>query len=199
MRLFSKTTLIIFIIIIFSCNTFAQLSINKGLKGGINYANLFLDPESIYDFSYHSGIVAGVFFELDILGPLSFQVELLYSQKGAKYDTNSEEVKIHLNYFEIPVLIKYNIPIGPTSSFNIQVGPYIGQKLSENWKPNSIHSEDFFKSSDFGITFGAGFRFDALLSHISIDTRYSLGLVDISKDNAEAKNKNLMVVVGIGI
>ena len=192
----------ILIIVFFSSisdNALAQLSINTGLKGGLNFANFSLDPKSIYDYSYYSGIVAGFYLEVDIWGPIGFQGELLFSQKGAKFNTNTEEVTVSLNYIEIPILLKYSIPLGPTLSFDIQGGPYFGQKLSEKWRGFSYKPEqDFFKNSDYGITLGVGVKFNALFNYIYIDTRYSKGLADISLDNGEVKNKNMVIIAGIG-
>ena len=196
-RLLHFTLTIVFLISLFG-NAPAQLSINKGLKGGLNFANLSLDPKSVHDYSYYSGIVAGFYLEADILGPMSFQGELLFSQKGAKFNTNTQEVSIRLNYIEIPVLLKFSIPIVPTLSFNIQGGLYLGKKLSENWNPISYKpGEDFFKNSDYGITFGVGVKFNALFNNICIDTRYSAGFANISQDEGEAKNKNFVITVGI--
>jgi len=199
MKKILKSVLIFTFILIAFNHGYAQIPFKKGVKGGLSYANFYLDPESKYEYSYYPGLVAGLYLELDMPGPVNFQGELLFSQKGAKFETPVQEVKVHLNYIEIPVLLLYKLPLIPTLSFNIQGGGYFGMKLDEHWEPGEYVTDgDLFKQTDYGIVVGAGFGFNALFTELQMDVRYAIGMANISEDEAVAKNRNLIATVGIG-
>ena len=46
---------------------------------------------------------------------------------------------------------------------------------------------------------GLGLKFNALVSFVTIDARYTLGLSNVSdSDTGEAKNRSLTLLVGLG-
>ncbi|MFC1554892.1 porin family protein [candidate division KSB1 bacterium] len=196
-----KKTLILLltaIIMSFTGNVQAQLTFDKGFKGGMTYSNLILEPESVFDYSYNPGMIAGFYLETGILKYFSVQGELLFSQKGAKYKM-AQEVNIRLNYVEVPILFKLNIPVIPAFLFNINGGPYFGLKISENWSgSNILPNTDLFKRSDYGFVIGGGIKVDAFLKYICLDVRYSQSLKHIYNDIGEVNNKQLAITLGIG-
>jgi len=193
-RLFTIALIVLFI----TSNGFAQ--INKGIVVGVTLPNLSVDPEPEgSELKNYQGLVGGVFIELDLLGPLDLQAEVLYSQKGAKQSIGGNELKARLNYIVIPVMVKYKMPLVPTLGLNIQGGAYLGQKLDESWDPEMDMDEDMFKNSDMGAVVGVGVQFKAFISDIRVEARYTMGFKNISKeDEGTAKNKNMTVLVGIG-
>jgi hypothetical protein len=87
----------------------------------------------------------------------------------------------------------------PTFSFNIHAGPYFGFKLSESTDPKMEGSEDFFKGSDQGGAVGVGVKFNALISHVTIDARYTFSFSDVAKTGeTEVKNQVYAIYVGLG-
>lgn len=183
-------------------NAQAQLSINKGLKAGLNSANVSVDPDQGFELGSRTGLAFGGYLEIDPLGPLGVQADVLFSQKGTKLSQGSEESTVKITYIEIPVVAKLSIPLAPTMTYNVHAGPALGFKLSEGFDPDQDNGdEDSFKSSDLGLVVGLGLTVNALISQVQIDARYTLGLSDINVEGSdfEAKNRSLTLLVGIGL
>lgn len=188
---------LMFMVMLFlSGNVFGQIGFNKGLKVGYHSANFSFDPDE--DSGSRSSFAFGGYLELDLLGPIDFQGEVLYAPKGAK-DKTETEVTVKADYLEIPILIKLQMPLAPTVSWNIHAGPYFGFKLSEGTDPEVEGSEDLFKSSDQGGAVGLGVKFNALISHVTIDARYTFSFSDVAKTGeTKIKNKVYAVYLGLG-
>jgi hypothetical protein len=81
---------------------------------------------------------------------------------------------VHADYVEIPVLVKYTVPVTETGlMFGAYAGPALAFKVSEDVSGLGLSADtDFFKSTDvggaFGVTVGAG--------PFAVDGRYTLGL-----------------------
>ncbi|NQT27077.1 PorT family protein [candidate division KSB1 bacterium] len=195
-----KRLLTITLITLFISGTgFAQ--INKGITGGVNLPNLSVDPSPDgVEFENYQGMVGGIFLELDLLGPIDFQAEVLYSQKGTIAKIGDHETKARLNYILIPVLIKFKMPVVPTLGLNLQGGAYLGKKIGETIEPDMGAEDDVFENSDMGAIIGVGVQFKAFVSDLRIEARYSMGFTNIGKEEGDTiKNKNMMVLIGIGL
>lgn len=180
-----------------SGSAFAQLGIGKGIKGGYNIANVSADPD--FDKSSRSSFAFGGFVELDLAGPLGFQGEVLYFPKGAKAKSGNGEVTIKGDYLEIPLLVKFQLPFIPTLGLNIHAGPSFGFKINEGTDPEVDTDGDIFKSSDFGGAIGAGVKFSALISYVTLDARYTVGFDNVSaQSDVEVKNNVFSILVGLG-
>src|SRR5688572_11443116 len=105
-------------LVIVTCTAAAQ-GISYGVKGGINFATLDLDPSLDSNSGYRIGIVAGGFVALPLGSRLTIQPEGLFSQKGEQADLDGVEVKLELDYIEVPVLVKYAITQGASRSFHV--------------------------------------------------------------------------------
>ena len=177
----------------------AQLSFNKGVKVGYQSSNLEIDSNDLSNLTSRAGFTAGGFLELDLLGPLDFQAELLYSQKGTGFELMQEDVDLRLNYLEVPVLAKFTLLKLPVVSFNIQGGMYWASKLGEDFEPSTFNyfPDDFFKNSDTGFTVGVGTKFNLALVKVLVDARYSKGTADISEENPEVQNQAFLLTAGV--
>lgn len=166
-----------------------------GLKVGMNMADLTGDAENT---DMKAGLVIGAFANFS-LGVINIQPELLYSMKGSKVDDVSQDY----NYFEIPILIKYNLPIPGKLTPSVYAGPVFSILLNAESDGNDI--KDQLKNNDYGIIIGAGVNMDLGSYVLTFDARYNMGLSDISDldDNLpnsedEWKNSTIMVMAGIG-
>jgi len=176
---------------------FVQAQTKFGLKAGANLSTF--TGKSYTDNSLKAGFHAGGFAEIKASEKLFVQLELLYSEQGAKIDFSQwipdaalrikYDEKWNLNYLNIPVMLKYYVYKG----FNIEAGPQIGilLKAEEKYESN-FTSPDFpegtirtsgkdditehFKSIDVAINAGVGYDFT---SHIFANARYSYGIIDI--------------------
>lgn len=148
-----------------------------GIKGGLNFARLIGDNTS--KDQTVTAFNLGAMAEIKILEKFSLQPELLYSGQG--YDTGiATEVNIALNYLNIPVIGKYYV----TKKLSLEAGPQIGFLLST--KGGTQDYKDLFKTTDFGVNFGIGYKLD---SGLNFGARYVLGLSNIN-DAGGITNKN---------
>ena len=153
--------------------------INFGAKAGLNIASITGDNTDNLDpiTDFHFGIQA----EISISEKFSFQPELLYSGQGSK---------VHLNYLNIPLMGKYYVSKG----FSLEMGPQLGFLLSA--KNDDTDAKDAFKSLDFGVNFGIGYKLD---NGLNFSARYNLGLSDINDINGFSdKNRNGVFQLSIG-
>lgn len=162
-----------------------------GIKGGVNFTNLYTDD--VNDNNMLTSFNIGVFATLPLTGNLAIQPEVNFSRKGAElvYDNlfASGTAKFKLNYIEVPILLKINI----TDNFNIHAGPYLAylinaQVTNESSGGSFDFEENFdnddFEKFDYGLSGGLGFDFTS----ISIGARYNYGLATIGKERTIAGN-----------
>jgi len=175
-----------------------SMDICAGVKVGMSLANL--SGDDIDGTSSKIGLAAGGFAGFGI-GPLTIQPEVLYVQKGAQGEDNSD-VKLKLDYLEIPVLFKGYF-MGPQAKVRpcIYAGPAVGILLSAKYDDGSdadaVDVKDGYKSTDFGVAMGAGID----IQGFTLDVRYTLGLTKLpdtgdSDVDVDEKNGAFMVLVG---
>jgi hypothetical protein len=162
----------------------AAANVQFGLTGGGNMANLTgSDLQNLNGtLKDKIGYVAGVFLAFNMGSVFTFQLEGLYTMKGATENYTDSGIsyvdKLYANYVEIPLLFKFRIPTPLISPF-IFVGPSIGFKLDEkvtvNGQDTSL-TQALFKNLDYGAIFGAGINIG---HHFQIDVRYSMGLAKV--------------------
>jgi Outer membrane protein beta-barrel domain len=146
----------------------ANAQFQFGVKAGANFASESGsdadEAKTMFNFN------AGVFAKLPLVNRLSLQPELVYSGQGSKYDLHPDETR-HLNYLNIPILLKYSAGAG----FAIETGPQIGFLLSA--KQAGIDYKNFFNSTDFSWAVGVAYRIPE--SKLGIDARYNFGIANI--------------------
>ncbi len=166
-----------------------------GVKAGMNLADLGGDVE---ESDMKAGLVVGGFANFGF-GNISIQPELLYSMKGAKQEIGGEDISTDYNYFEVPVLVKYNLPMPGALTPSIYAGPVFSLLLSAESDGEDVKEQ--LKNNDYGIIIGAGANMDLQSYVLTFDARYNLGLNDIndvSGSDFEIKNSAIMVMVGLG-
>ena len=96
-----------------------------GVKGGLNVAELTgrEGESSSYKAFYH----VGVFYQANLLGPLSIQPEVQYSLQGGNLKSAFTNYDSKLHYLTVPILAK--LTLGPVF---VEAGPQFGVLLSAN-------------------------------------------------------------------
>ncbi len=143
----------------------AMAQISVGAKGGLNVSNLNGLNEANFDTKALVGFHAGGYVTFNLGRNFALQPELVYSTQGAQLENATEDLK--LNYFNVPVVVKFLTNNG----FYIEAGPQLGFQVG------SVDNEDFeedVKNSDFSIVGGVGFQ--PTKSAFGIGARYNLGL-----------------------
>ena len=127
-----------------------------GILGGLNIPRLSggNGNELSRDYTSRLGTAFGLTASLGFGSNFSLTADLLYSSEGGKRngiqafdassinpqvpagtyfyaDYNNESI---LNYFEIPVMLKYFIPLNKSSKFFVDFGPYVGFLLNAKQK-----------------------------------------------------------------
>jgi len=191
----------------------AQGLTGYGLKGGLNLANISEDWSEDWDGvdkKMKLGFCVGGFVTYSINEMFAIQPEVLYTQKGAKWEAEDWNDTEKLTYLEIPVLAKVTIPTQGNISPNLFVGPSLGILLSakylEEWDGESEETDikDDMKSTDFGLVFGAGVDIGMPHSAITVDGRYTLGLTNTCEpyeydgEEIECEEKNGVISFTVG-
>jgi hypothetical protein len=169
----------------FSQTTTDSTAPKFGVKGGVNFSNLYTDD--VEDNNILTGFNVGVFAKLPITQTFAIQPELLYTTKGAELKYNNAFVTgtstFKLNYLELPVLLVVNL----SENFNVHAGPYFAYLIDGEAKndsqgtlfdaENNLDNDDFNKF-DTGLSVGIGYDTDK----IGFGVRYNYGLQKVGKE-----------------
>ncbi|MBC3540438.1 porin family protein [Rufibacter sediminis] len=177
----------------------AQAQTTFGIKGALNYSNLSGDLKDETRFNNKLGFAGGLYLNVPAVGDFfSIQPEVLYSNKGFKYDdeTYTDPLKLHtyrkegtanFNYLDVPVLARvkaggFFFEAGPQVSYLIGVNDktktYVDDKLEDS-KTSSKSKEGY---SDFEVGYAAGLGF-ATQGGISLGLRYNGAFSDLTDDS----------------
>lgn len=204
--------LFIFTIAAFSVNTmYAQTKF--GAKASLNFFNMTIkdnDDDKI-DTKMVPGFNIGAFAEIPLVPEFYIKPELLFAQKGYKFDVLGEDVKTKISYIELPITFMYKGELSGGSVF-LGFGPYfafgIGGKVKNGDTEDVKFKNDvslteasqnvYFKPLDVGGKFYAGYEFG---NGFSFAIESSLGLINImpkiaGNDNGTAKNVGFGLALG---
>jgi len=183
----------------------ASAQVHVGVLGGLNLANLSVNPDEGVDWSKRTVYGFGGVLAYDLSESVGLYLEPMYLQKGTE-GTNAEGTDIiaKLTYIEVPVLFKYAFGASNTKPYLI-AGPSISFNLSAKVEDKSTSTEidvdDRFKSVDFGLGFGAGVSLLIGNNSIFVEARYALGLSNINDDpdipDTNVKTKGIQFFAGI--
>lgn len=191
----------------------ASAQIRLGVRTGLTFNNLLYtqtqDPDlkssSSEMIQWNAAAVANYRFNTFF----SLQTEFIYTILGKNYTqhtyytdmfgdvyTKYDNVKIRLQYFEIPLLAKFTFFGNSKVNLDILAGGFAGCKLSAKQKT----ADDAFQnvSSDYtswnaGVTLGVGFSI--MQQRMFFEMRFNRGLIDINK-NTKVNTAQGMYTVG---
>lgn len=157
-----------------------------GLKAGLGLANATgsdADAPAGADKKARVGFGGGGVLGIELSPTFKAQIEALYMMKGVKYEATSGDSSetVKADYLEFPVTLHFVPAMNGNVKPRFFVGPYLGILLSAKDKTEGfadpadnydVDIKDFMKSTEFGLTFGAGVN----ISAVTIDLRYDLGL-----------------------
>ena len=195
-----KRMLIVLALCLFSGSLLAGPSI--GILGGVNLANFTGDD--VEDNSTKVCIGGGAFAEMPFSPVMAVRAELLYMNKGAEWD-QYDDAGVRLSYFDVPVLMKFSLPVNTVISPNLFVGPYVSFNLSAESYMGDVETDvkDNIKSTDYGVVIGGGLDYPMGQGELTFDVRYSLGLTKIddmegNDEEDDVKNTGIMFMLGYG-
>lgn len=178
-----------------------------GVKGGLNMTDVTGDdaPEA----SMKMGFGGGIFFNYAFTELFAVQVEGLYMMKGATEDVTEEDLTFeaswNINYIEIPLLLKVNIPTEGKIKPAIFAGPTFGFLMSAEVEVEgeTVDIKDELESMDIGILGGAEIGYKMEKGMLFLSASYEIGMMSIAKtegdeEEVDVKNSNIGVYLGYG-
>lgn len=139
------------------------------------------------------GFQIGIFYTRDISKYFALQPELYYSQRGHHFyqiELYNTSYKLKVNYVEIPLLIKYKIPVGWSVKPSLLVGPYAAFKLSAKrtldiWGEKDTRGVSCVNKLDYGLVFAVNSEFSAWSRQLMFEIRFNWGLASIMSQPEE--------------
>ena len=175
----------------------AQTPITFGVKAGVTASTLSANDSADLDVKTIWGAAAGVFLGKNLTPNLGLQLEGLVTQRGAKDNTFGGNAKIRLAYLDVPLTVRYGSTTTNETHFHVFTGPQVGFKLKAETIDDVFGTTDIsddVESMDFGWTLGAGVE----RNRLSLDARYTLGLMNLNATSPgdTIKNRSFMVLIG---
>lgn len=177
-----------------------RVGVNLATQKGVGGDNKDAREDFNETVKSNTGLQAGVVLNLAVNDLLSFQPELLFSQKGFKVEESDGGVNMELvrkaSYLEVPVLAKFTFGSEALRGF-ATMGPYAGYWLggNESFRVNSteINEDVDFDNEDYnrldvGGSFGVGMAYQLGAGALNLDVRYSLGLSDVNKYDSNGRD-----------
>jgi hypothetical protein len=185
-----------------------KISVDMGIKVGMCASNLNFSKDSIDGWKTARNFLLGAFFAFNISKTVVIQPELYYAVKGSAfshtYGGESFKQRVKLDYIEVPLLVKINIP--PEGGPALLAGFYgalnigaraITQYSGENRK-ESIKGE--IQQDDYGFVIGTNIDFRMGTRKLILDLRYSTSLANIRKSmftNYKVRNTVFYFMMGL--
>lgn len=165
-----------------------------GVKAGANLSSITgSDTQGAKNLV---GLSAGAMADFGFSDLISFHPELLFSQKGVKYEDGGATGQIRLNYLDVPLLLRVNadglfFEAGPEVAF------LIGQKseFSAGGQTITSTSTDGTRKVDVGYIAGVGYQ---LSSGLEFGVRYNGGISDLSDPSGSSKQRNSVFQFQVG-
>ncbi|GAB2552366.1 porin family protein [Rufibacter soli] len=196
----------------------AQAQSSFGIKGGVNYSNLSGDLKDESRYNNKIGFAGGLYFNAPVVGDFfSIQPEILYSNKGYKYDDNEQTTLLgreyryegtsNFNYIDVPVLAKIKagplfLEAGPQVSYLINVNDKTKTYVDGKLQDRTVSEKSKEGYSDFEVGYAAGVGF-ATQSGVSLGLRYNGAFTDLADDSPargdfkDARHSLFQLTVGL--
>lgn len=147
-------------------------NVTFGIKGGVNFSNVYDSNEEDFDAEGKVGFVAGAFLGIPLGQVVGIQPEVLYSQRGFQATGSNllgeYEFKRTTNYLDVPLFLA----IKPSPVLTLLAGPQFSFLLDGKYDFESgiltggleedFDNEDVRKNT-MCITGGVDFNFDNLV------------------------------------
>ena len=173
----------------------AQKQFTFGPKIGVDYTHFWGEDVS------HDGVLnyqAGLFMEYRFNDKVSIAPEVVFAAQGGKYKW-FDDVEIsttdHVNYINVPVMLKYYV----TPALSIDLGPQVGfniySKATNKWGEGlkeTVDMKDYTKTVDFGVGLGLTYN---IAKDVFVQGRYTMGMTKVFKYGND-KNGNAQIAIG---
>lgn len=188
---------------IFSANAQNKGDFELGLGVGLNVSNVStIDNQDNASslISFNAG-VSGEYYFSDRWG---VKAKLIYDRKGWSDGFITDENMIEfttdfkLDYVTLPVMANWHF--GKNRNWYLNFGPYVGFLVKAEDSELGIDFKDGFKSNDFGLAYGIGYKFE-INESIKLYVEYDgqAGLTDIFEENEGSTIRNGRSSFNVGL
>ncbi len=170
-----------------------------GPKVGASFSNISNTDDQFGATKSRLGYQFGAVGEFGITDNISFQTELLFYSKGAKYDDVDGGIK--MNYIGLPLLAKYAFKAFGLTKIYAMGGTYTDIRTKGEFyydNGDSFELGDGFRKYDWGFSFGCGAEYPTEKGIWGLDLRYNLGMTDLHDDvgdNTKTKSRSFGVAL----
>ncbi|MES2278326.1 MAG: outer membrane beta-barrel protein [Bacteroidota bacterium] len=173
-----------------------------GIVGGVNISNLINVNNNNFTTDTKVGMNIGGSLDIPIIKPLSFEGEVLYSQKGYRANTIDGDFTQRSNFIDVPLLAKLQLAPG----FNFVIGPQISFLTSTTniyrsgfvTTREEVYNRDVdgYNKSVIGGVLGVGVD---LSPNVELRGRYTLDLQNNDNNGTYAPQyRNQVWQIGLG-
>jgi hypothetical protein len=139
------------------------------------------------------GLQIGIFYVRSISKYFAVQPELFYSQRGLHFyqtELYNSAYSLNVSYIEVPLLLKFKIPLNWNVKPSLLAGPYAAFKLSANRTLRIGEEQNTKRLSsvndlDYGLVFAINSEFSAWSRQLLFEIRFNWGLASMMKQPQE--------------
>lgn len=179
----SKLAVATILLTMTAAHSYAQKSMEWGLKAGGNY---FKVGGRSFDNAYRVSFSGGAYAELNYSSKFTIQPELLFNQVLCKTSANFSQIYaglepvgfqlVSLDYIAVPILLVYK----PIPLISVIVGPQYSYLIAQTQGLLQVDkSRDAFHHSEVALVFGGQLN----MGKVKVGLRYQEGLNNINAIN----------------
>lgn len=195
---------IFFTSLLFLSTSYAQQRFSAGPRLGLNLSNYWGNADGM---KFKPGVAAGAFLMYSSLNHFGISADVLYAQRGTRYEKDGIKFTQRVNYLEIPVAARYFLTLAGNFRPNVFIGPSLGIKLNakrvngfDGENSNDFNNLDLGAIGGFQLNWGVGNR-----QRFLIDARYNLGLSGVQTNlpniwgrRTSLQNSTVTLTLGYG-
>jgi hypothetical protein len=175
--------------------------VKVGITGGVNFADQVSSYNSDYTTGSITGFNAGLYLDVPLIYPLSFEPEVLYSQKGYTLNESGDHFSSRQDFIDVPLLAKFHLAPG----FNFLIGPqfsFLTQTVNTTSAGFTLINQNYANPYNGANTFVdgvVGVSFD-LNPSVELRARYTLDFNQTRYgESVTPEYRNQVFQIGLGI
>jgi hypothetical protein len=169
-----KLKITCFIMILFISNNINSQEFKAGIKAGINTSQV--SGDNLGGF-HKAGLLIGGYVNRNINQLLSFQLEMIFIQKGSSNtDKNFPIAEIYLDYIEVPLLLIYR----QSENIFIESGIHTSALINGYYHDlyGRLENQNKFDNFDLGFIIGVNYKIN---NKLSLNTRASNSIIPFAE------------------
>jgi hypothetical protein len=203
-----KTKILVLALILGTVVAANAQKVSFGPKASLNLT-LFWGETPANTNHIKPGVSTGFFFTYSTDAAIGFSGELLYSQKGSRYELpgvgdNEVTGSYNLHYIEVPFDARFFLSKAGKVRPHISVGPTMGILIAARDHENepmemTTNVSSKFNTFDLGAHVGTGVNITVKKIWINPEVRYTMGFLNVNDGGAyDFRNGALSIGVGVG-